>query len=54
MWNLEKWYRWPYLQSRNRGTDVENKYMDTEEEGEGERNWEVGIDTYTLLILGIK
>ena len=54
MWNLEKWYRWPYLQSRNRGTDVENKYMDTKEEGEGERNWEVGIDTYTLLILGIK
>ena len=27
--NLEKWYRWLYLQSRNRGTDVENKYMDT-------------------------
>ena len=24
MWNLEKWYRWIYLQSRNRVTDVEN------------------------------
>ena len=22
MWNLEKWYRWIYLQSRNRDTDV--------------------------------
>ena len=29
MWNLEKWYRWSYLQSRNRDTDVENKCMDT-------------------------
>ena len=25
MWNLEKWYRWSYLQSRNRDTDVEKK-----------------------------
>ena len=25
MWSLEKWYRWSYLQSRNRDTDVENK-----------------------------
>ena len=23
MWNLEKWYRWTYLQSRNRDTDLE-------------------------------
>ena len=29
MWNLEKWYRWNYLQSRNKHTDVENKYMNT-------------------------
>ena len=26
MWNLEKWYWWSYLQSRNRDTDVENKH----------------------------
>ena len=32
-WNLEKWYRWIYLQSRNRDTDAENKYMDTQGEG---------------------
>ena len=29
MWNLKKWYRWAYLQSRKRGTDVENKGTDT-------------------------
>ena len=35
MWNLEKWYRWSYLQSRNRDTDVENKHMDTKGERAG-------------------
>ena len=29
MWNLEKWYRWSYFQSRNRATDIEDKYMNT-------------------------
>ena len=29
MWNLEKWHRRTYLQSRNRDTDVENKRMGT-------------------------
>ena len=28
VWNLEKWCRLPYLQSRNRDTDIENKCMD--------------------------
>ena len=23
MWNLEKWYRWYYLQARNMDTDME-------------------------------
>ena len=30
MWNLETWYRWTYLQSRNRDTDAENKCVDNE------------------------
>ena len=30
MWNLEKWHRLSYLQSRSRDTDIKNKYMDTE------------------------
>ena len=25
MWSLEKWYWWPYLQNRNKDTDVEDK-----------------------------
>ena len=29
MWNLKKWYKWTYLQNRNRVTDVENKLMVT-------------------------
>ena len=29
MRNLERWYRWIYLQNRNRVTDVENKLMVT-------------------------
>ena len=29
MWNLEKWDRGTYLQSRNRDTDIENKHTDT-------------------------
>ena len=35
MWNLEKWYRWSYLQSRNTDTDVEDKCMDTKGERDG-------------------
>ena len=32
-WNLEKWYRWFYLQNRNRDTDVKNKSMAIKTEG---------------------
>ena len=51
MWNLEKWYRWTYFQSRNRDTDVENKLMDTQGKGGRGMNWEIGIDIYTLLCI---
>ena len=37
VWNLEKQYRWTYLQSRNRDIDIENKHMDTK--GEGWEGW---------------
>ena len=46
MWNLEKQYRWPYLQSRNREADIENKYMDTK----GERGVE-GIGRLGLTLI---
>ena len=36
MWNVKKkWYKWTYLQSRNRLTDVENKLVVTKGEGGG-------------------
>ena len=36
MWNLKKWYKWTYLQKRNRPTDIGNKFMVTKGEREGE------------------
>ena len=53
MTNLEKWYRWSYLWSRNRDTDVENKYMDIKgEEGVGRTGDQDLI--HIRLTLGIK
>ena len=49
LWNLEKWYRWSYLQSRNRVTEVGDK--DIKGERRGGRNWEIGVNTYTLLCI---
>ena len=43
MWNLEKWYRWAQLQSRNKDREVEKQYIDTEVE----QNLEIGTDLYT-------
>ena len=52
MQNLEKWYRWTYLQSRNRDTDIENKHMDTNAgKGGSGTNWNSEIDMYTLLYM---
>ena len=31
MWNPENWYKWTYLQGRNRDAYIENEYVDTEE-----------------------
>ena len=35
LWNLAKWYRWTYLQGRNRDIDVENRHVDTGGRGRG-------------------
>ena len=40
MWNLEKWYRWTYLHSRNRDRRKEQAYVGRPGDG---------VDTYTLL-----
>jgi len=34
MWNLKKWYKWTYLQNRNRLSDTENRLMVTKGEEE--------------------
>ena len=46
MWNLKWWYKWTYLQNRNRATDVENNFMIIREERGGGINWEIGIDIH--------
>ena len=43
MWNLEKWYRWTYLWSRTRVTDVENKLKVTKEGREVGWIWRLGL-----------
>ena len=42
------------MQSRNRVTDGEKKFMVTKGGRGCGMNWEIGIDIYTLLILCIK
>lgn len=47
MQNPETWYKWTYLQGRNRNAEVENEQMDP---GQGQKgggmDWEIGV-TYT-------
>ena len=40
MWKLKKWYKWTYLQNRNRLTDIENKLIVTKGDS-GERGGEI-------------
>ena len=35
MWNLKKWYKWTYLQNRNRLTDLENELIVTKRGRQG-------------------
>ena len=44
----KKWYKWTYLENRNRVPDIENKRLPTGKGGGG-INWEFGISKYTLL-----
>ena len=48
MRNVKKWYRWSYLQSRNRDTDVENKHQ-YQEEMRGGVSWETETGICRLL-----
>ena len=49
-YTLEKWYRWSYLQSRNRDTEIENKHLATKV-GKGvgcigSLGWEIYVTMY--------
>ena len=55
MWNLEKWQRWTYLQSRNRDTDIKNKCIDTKRgwgwegnTGFGDWDWHIHTSMYKV------
>ena len=43
MGSEKNWYRWSYLQSRNRDADIENKCMDTKGEEEEGRIGRLGL-----------
>ena len=48
--NLKKWYKWTYLQNKNRLTDLENKlYGYQKGKVGGGINQKFGINIYTLL-----
>ena len=49
MWNLGKWYRWSYLQGKNRDADVGNRHVNTGVVQWSGLNWEIGINICTLL-----
>jgi len=40
MWSLEIWYSRTYFHGRNGDTDLENRFLDRKEEGEGRTNKE--------------
>jgi len=55
MWNLEKWHRSTYLQSRNRDTDIKNKCTDTKRgrgcegnNGLGDRDWHISTTMHNV------
>ena len=43
MWNLEKRYRWTYLQGRNRDADKTDQVDTGIGEGAGGMNWRLGL-----------
>ena len=51
IWNLERWYRWIYLEGSNGETDIENRLIDIGlgEEGEGGMHGESNMETYITI-----
>ena len=52
MWNVKKWYKWTYLQNRNRLTDIDNKLTLTRRERErhklGVWDWQTHTTIYKI------
>ena len=48
MWNLKLWYKWTYLQKRNRVTDVENKLMVMGGCKLGDWDWHIHATIYKI------
>ena len=48
IYNLEKWYRWSYLQCRNRDADIENRHVGPVGDGAGGTNWQSNTEICTL------
>ena len=51
MWNLEKWYKWTYLQIRNRVTDAKNKLLVTRVKKRGGVSWETGVGIFVVAVV---
>ena len=52
MWNLKIWHKWTCLHNRNGLPNTGKKVMITKGvSGVGERNWELGINIYTLVYI---
>ena len=48
MGNLERWYRWSYVQGGKGDTDIKNRLLDSVGEGESGMIWENSIETFIL------
>ena len=46
IWNLERQFWLSYMQDGKGNTDVKNRLLDSEEEGEGRMIWENSTETY--------
>ena len=48
IWNLDRWYWWPYMQDSRRDRDIKKRLLDSVGEGEGRMIWENSIETCIL------
>ena len=49
VWNIERQYRWTYLQGSSGDADIENRLVDTVGEGEGKTNGKSSVETYITI-----